>query len=66
MSQFSVKASFDGADLVKGFNDVKKEVKSLDAAGEDAKKSLDKMLQQKNSTSNYRRQLMQLDRKSVV
>ena len=59
-SVFSVKGSFDGADLVKGFNDVKKEVKSLDAAGEDAKKSLDKMLQQKNSTSNYRRQLMQL------
>lgn len=60
MSQFSVKATFDGADLVKGFNDVKKEVKSLDAAGEDAKKTLDQMLQQKNSTSNYRRQLMQL------
>ena len=59
-SVFSVKASFDGGDLVKGFNDVKKEVKSLDAAGEDAKKSLDQMLQQKNSTSNYRRQLMRL------
>ena len=60
MSQFSVKGSFDGADLVKGFNDVKKEVKSLESAGEDAKKSLDQMLQQKNSTSNYRRQLMKL------
>ena len=59
-SVFSVKGSFDGADLIKGFNDVKKEVKSLDAAGEDAKKSLDQMLQQKNSTSNYRRQLMRL------
>ena len=59
-SVFSVKASFDGADLVKGFNDVKKEVKSLESAGEDAKKSLDQMLQQKNSRSNYRRQLMQL------
>ena len=60
MSQFSVKGSFDGADLVKGFNDVKKEVKGLESAGEDAKKSLDQMLQHKNSTSNYRRQLMQL------
>lgn len=59
-SVFSVKGSFDGADLVKGFNDVKKEVKSLESAGEDTKKSLDQMLQQKNSTSNYRRQLMQL------
>ena len=59
-SVFSVKGSFDGADLVKGFNDVKKEVKGLESAGEDAKKSLDQMLQQKNSTSNYRRQLMQL------
>ena len=61
-SVFSVKGSFDGADLVKGFNDVKKEVKGLESAGEDAKKSLDQMLQQKNSTSNYRRQLMQLTR----
>ena len=59
-SVFSVKASFDGGDLVKGFNDIKKEVKGIENAGEDAKKSLDQMLQQKNSTSNYRRQLMQL------
>ena len=59
-SVFSIKASFDGGDLVKGFNDVKKEVKGIENAGEDAKKSLDQMLQQKNSTSNYRRQLMQL------
>lgn len=62
MSQFSVKATFDGADLVKGFNDVKKEVKGIETAGEDAKKSLDQMLQHKNSTSNYRRQLMELTR----
>ena len=61
-SVFSIKASFDGGDLVKGFNDVKKEVKGLESAGEDAKKSLDQMLQQKNSTSNYRRQLMELTR----
>ena len=59
-SVFSIKASFDGGDLVKGFNDVKKEVKGIENVGEDAKKSLDQMLQQKNSTSNYRRQLMQL------
>ena len=62
MSQFSVKGSFDGADLVKGFNDVKKEIKGLETVGEDAKKSLDQMLQHKNSTSNYRRQLMELTR----
>ena len=61
-SVFSIKASFDGGDLVKGFNDVKKEVKGLESAGEDAKKSLDQMLQHKNSTSNYRRQLMELTR----
>ena len=59
-SVFSVKASFDGGELVKGFNDIKKEVKGIENAGEDAKKSLDQMLQQKNSTSNYRRQLMKL------
>lgn len=59
-SVFSVKASFDGGDLVKGFNDVKKEIKGLETVGEDAKKSLDQMLQHKNSTTNYRRQLMQL------
>ena len=59
-SVFSVKGSFDGADLIKGFNNVKNEVKGIENAGEDAKKSLDQMLQQKNSTSNYRRQLMQL------
>ena len=40
-SVFSVKGSFDGADLIKGFNDVKKEVKGIENAGEDAKKSLD-------------------------
>ena len=61
-SVFSIKASFDGGDLVKGFNDVKKEVKGIENAGEDAKKSLDQMLQHKNSTSNYRRQLMELTR----
>ena len=61
-SVFSIKASFDGGDLVKGFNDIKKEVKGIENAGEDAKKSLDQMLQQKNSTSNYRRQLMELTR----
>jgi hypothetical protein len=60
MSQFSVKATFDGADLIKGFNDVKKEVEGLESAGEDAKKSLDQMLQNKNSTTNYKRQLSQI------
>ena len=60
MSQFSVKATFDGADLIKGFNDVKKEVEGLESAGEDAKKTLDQMLQDKNSTTNYKRQLSQI------
>lgn len=60
MSQFSVKATFDGKELVQGFKDVKKEVQGLESAGEDAKKSLDGMLQQKNSTTNYKRQLSQI------
>ena len=60
MSQFSVKATFDGADLVKGFKDVKTEVEGIETAGEEAKKSLDQMLQQKNSTTNYKRQLSQI------
>lgn len=60
MSQFSVKATFDGADLVKGFKDVKAGIEGIETAGEEAKKSLDQMLQQKNSSSNYRRQLMQI------
>lgn len=60
MSQFSVKATFDGKELVQGFKDVKKEVQGLESAGEDAKKSLDQMLQQKNSTTNYKRQLSQI------
>ena len=60
MSQFSIKATFDGADLVKGFKDVKKEVEGLEDAGRSTKASLDQMLQQKNSTSNYSRQLGQL------
>jgi hypothetical protein len=60
MSTFSVKATFDGKELVQGFKDVKKEVEGLEVAGEDAKKSLDQMLQQKNSTTNYKRQLSQI------
>lgn len=60
MSTFSVKATFDGADLVRGFKDVKAEVEGIETAGEDAKKSLDQMLQQKNSTTNYKRQLSQI------
>ena len=60
MSTFSVKATFDGKELITGFKDVKKEVEGLEAAGEDAKKSLDQMLQQKNSTTNYKRQLSQI------
>lgn len=59
-STFSVKATFDGKELVQGFKDVKKEVQGLESAGEDAKKSLDEMLQQKNSTTNYKRQLSQI------
>lgn len=59
-SNFSIKATFDGKELVQGFKDVKKEVEGLEAAGEDAKKSLDQMLQQKNSTTNYKRQLSQI------
>lgn len=60
MSAFSVRATFDGKELVQGFKDVKKEVEGLSVAGEDAKQSLDQMLQHKNSTTNYKRQLSQI------
>lgn len=57
---FSVRASFDGTELVQGFQDVKSELNGLKTAGDKAGKSLDQMLQQKNSTSNYSRQLGQI------
>lgn len=60
MSQFSIKASFDGTELVQGFQDVKTELNGLKTAGDNAGKSLGQMLQQKNSTSNYSRQLGQI------
>lgn len=60
MANFSVKASFDGSELVQGFKDVKDEVNGLATAGQSAGKSLDNMLKQKNATSNYSRQLGQI------
>lgn len=57
---FSVKATFDGQELVQGFKDVKKEVADLTTEGQKAGKSLGEMLGQKNATSNYARQLSQL------
>lgn len=60
MSQFSIKASFDGTELVQGFQDVKSELNGLKTASDNASKSLGQMLQQKNSTSNYSRQLGQI------
>lgn len=57
---FSVKATFDGSELVNGFKDVKNEINGLSTAGQTAEKSLSSMLQQKNSTSNYARQLSQI------
>ena len=57
---FSIKASFDGTELVQGFKDVKKEVADLTTEGQKAGKSLGEMLGQKNATSNYARQLSQL------
>lgn len=59
-SVFSVKGTFDGQELVKGFQDVKDEVEGVKKAGASAKSTLDKMLQQKNSTTNYKRQLSQI------
>lgn len=59
-SVFSVKGTFDGQELVKGFQDVKDEVEGVKRAGASAKSTLDKMLQQKNSTTNYKRQLSQI------
>lgn len=60
MSTLSVKASFDGSELVQGFSNVKTELAGLKSAGEKAGKSLGEMLQQKNSTTNYTRQLSQI------
>lgn len=62
MANFSVKASFDGSELVQGFKDVKTEINGLANAGKTAQKSLGEMLQKKNSTSDYRRQLSLLSR----
>ena len=60
MSNFSVKATFDGQELIQGFKDVKTEINGLKTAGQSAGQSLDKMLQQRNSTTNYTRQLSQI------
>lgn len=62
MANFSVKASFDGSELVQGFKEVKTEINGLSNAGKSAQKSLGGMLQKKNSTSDYRRQLSLLSR----
>lgn len=62
MANFSVKASFDGSELVQGFKEVKTEINGLTNAGKSAQKSLGEMLQKKNSTSDYRRQLSLLSR----
>lgn len=62
MANFSVKASFDGSELVQGFKEVKTEINGLSNAGKSAQKSLGEMLQKKNSTSDYRRQLSLLSR----
>lgn len=60
MATFSIKGTFDGKELVQGFKDVKEQVEGVENAGHSAKVSLDKMLQQKNSTTNYKRQLSQI------
>lgn len=60
MSNFSVKATFDGQELIQGFKDVKTEINGLKTAGQTAGQSLDKMLQQRNSTTNFARQLSQI------
>ena len=62
MANFSVKASFDGSELVQGFKSVKTEINSLADAGKTAKQSLGDMLQKKNSTSDYRRQISLISR----
>ena len=62
MSNFSVKATFDGQELIQGFKDVKTEINGLKTAGDNAGKSLGQMLQQKNSSSDYRRQLSLITR----
>ena len=59
-SSFSIKGTFEGQELIKGLGQVKEGLGNIDKTAGDAKQSLGEMLKEKNSTSNYKRQLSRL------
>lgn len=59
-SSFSIKGTFEGQELIKGLGQVKEGLGNIDKTADDAKQSLGEMLKEKNSTSNYKRQLFSL------
>ena len=59
-SSFSIKGTFEGQELIKGLGQVKEGLGNIDKTADDAKQSLGEMLKEKNSTSNYKRQLTRL------
>ena len=59
-SSFSIKGTFEGQELIKGLGQVKEGLGNIDKTADDAKQSLGEMLKEKNSTSNYKRQLTSL------
>ena len=59
-SSFSNKGTFEGQELIKGLGQVKEGLGNIDKTAGDAKQSLGEMLKEKNSTSNYKRQLSRL------
>ena len=59
-SSFSIKGTFEGQELIKGLGQVKEGLGNIDKTADDAKQSLGEMLKEKNSTSNYTRQLRRL------
>ena len=59
-SSFSIKGTFEGQELIKGLGQVKEGLGNIDKTADDAKQSLGEMLKEKNSTSNYKRQLASL------
>jgi len=62
MSDLKIKATLDAKNTVQGVKDIGKGIDDLKTKAKGADKSLGDMLKQKNSTTNYRRQLMLLQR----
>lgn len=59
-STFSIKGKFEGDELVSGLRQVQDELSDTQKAAKNAGGKLGDMLNQKNSTTNYRRQLMSI------